>query len=82
MFYMTIIISFKPWKLKFFFQFEIVIYFLVSSSRFMWIHMLWVYDHYKVQSSTLDVRFWRLKSVTALKGLNTKAYVTLVLLEP
>ena len=47
---------------------------LVSSFRFFWIPMLWVFDHYKcfifsVWGSTIDVRIWRLKTVPALKGL-------------
>ena len=29
------------------FQFEVIIYVLVSSFRFIWIHMPWIYDHYK-----------------------------------
>ena len=47
---------FNPWSAEFcyknlggqniFFQFEIIINVLVSSFRFIWIHMLWVYDHY------------------------------------
>ena len=57
-----------------------------SSSRFIWIPMLWVYGHYKyftlsAQGSTLDVRldvhidfkFWRIKSVPALRGLAFKS---------
>ena len=49
--------------------------------RFIWIPMLWVYSHYKYFNSfssgtvfkrqnltSRDVRFWRIKTVTALKG--------------
>ena len=47
---------------------EIIINGLVSSFRFIWIPMLWIYDHYTVliiseRETTLDVRFWYLKSV-------------------
>ena len=36
----------ESWKLKGFFQFEIIIYFLVNSAfRFIWIPMLWVYGN-------------------------------------
>ena len=56
---------------KVFFQFEIVINVLVSSFRFIWIPLLWVYCHYKllILSASTDVRFWRLKTVPDLKGL-------------
>ena len=66
-------------------QFEIIINVLVSSSCLIWIPMLWVFNHYKCfnnifsfsagtvfirQSLTYkDVRFWRIKTVPALKGL-------------
>ena len=36
---------------KGFFQFEIIINVLVSSFRFIWIPMLWVYGHYKYFNS-------------------------------
>ena len=49
------------------FQYEIITNGLVSSLGFIWIPMLWVYDHYNMRGSTLDVRFWRLKSVPALE---------------
>ena len=56
------------------FQFEIIMNVLVRSFRNIWIPMLWVYDDYKyctlsVRGSTVDVIFWRLQSVPALKGL-------------
>ena len=73
----------KPWRPKGFFQFEITITVLVSFFRFIWIPRLWVYGHYKYFHSfsagtdfrqqkltSTDVRFCRLKSVPALKGLN------------
>ena len=52
-----------------------------SSFRFSWIPMLWVYGHYMFYSfssgidlgghnlTSIDVRFWRLKSVPALEEL-------------
>ena len=65
-----------------FFQFEIIMNVLVSSFRFIWIPMLWVYDlktYFKPHSAgndfsrqnlaSTDVRFWRLKSIPALWGL-------------
>ena len=73
---------YKLWRPKCFFQFEIIIIIFVSSLRFIWIPMLWVYDHYKYCYSysagidfrrhnltSTDVRFWSLKSIPALKGL-------------
>ena len=58
---------------------EIIINVLVSSFRFIWIPMLWVYGNYKYFYSysagidfsrqnltSTDVRFWRLKSFPAL----------------
>ena len=53
-----------------------IINLLVSSSRFIWIPMLWVYGHYhdyryfllSVRGSSLDVRIWHLQTITALKG--------------
>ena len=69
----------KPWRPKRFFQFEIIINVLVSSFRFIWTPMSWVYGHYKYFNSysagidfsrqnlpSTDVRFWRLKSIPAL----------------
>ena len=55
-----------------FFQFEIIINVLVSSFGFIWIPILRVYCHFTLSARgpTLDVRFWRLKTVLALKGLN------------
>ena len=68
---------------KEFFQFERIINVLVSSFRFIWIPMLWVYSHYilfiffsavaiyrRQILSSIDIRFWRLKTVPALKGLS------------
>ena len=62
-----------------FFRFEIIINVLISSLRFIWIPMLWVYDHcrycyfysaaidFRRQNLTsTDVRFWRLKLIPAL----------------
>ena len=43
--YSSEIFLYKPWRPKDFIQFEIVINVLVSSFRFIWIPMLWVYDH-------------------------------------
>ena len=69
-------------------QFEITINDLVSSYWFIWIPkcMLWVYGHMKYFYSysadidfsrqnltSVDVRFWRLKSIPALKELTTGA---------
>ena len=64
------------------FQFEIIMNVLVSSFRFIWIPMLWVYGHYKdfysymggvdfrrQNLTSTDVRFWRLKSIPALQGV-------------
>ena len=78
-----LITMYKPWKPKGYVQFEIIINVLLSSLRLIWIPMLWVYGHYiylilaaRGQTSDvriwrlLDVRFWRQKSVSALKGLN------------
>ena len=47
---------------KGFLQIENIINVLDRSSRFIWIHMLWVYGHYKyftlsVRGSILDVKF-------------------------
>ena len=67
----------------FFFQFEIIINVFVSSFRFIWIPMLWVYRQYKYfyfycvridfsrqHLTSTDVRFWRLKSIPALYAKN------------
>ena len=66
-----------------FFQFKTIIDILVGFFRFIWIPMLWVYSYYKYVYSysagidfrrqnltSTDVRFWRLKSIPALQGLN------------
>ena len=51
---------------------------LVTSSRFIWIPMSWVNYHYDVYTSlsagtdyltSMDVRFWRIKTVPTLKEL-------------
>ena len=72
----------KTMETEGFFQFEIITNVLVSYFRFIWIPMLWVYRHYKYFISfgagnvficqnltSTDVRFWRIKTVPALKGL-------------
>ena len=64
------------------FQLKNIINVLVSSFRFIWIPMLWVYDHWKYfdffsagivfirqNLTSIDVRFWRIKTVPVLKGL-------------
>ena len=69
----------KYFRLNYGDQFEIIINVLVSSFRFIWIPMLWVYGHYKYITlisvsidfkrqnlTSTDVRFWRLKSIHAL----------------
>ena len=74
----------KTLETKGFISIYIIITVLVSSFRFIWIPMLWVYDHYKsfhsysawidfrLQNLTsTDVRFWRLKSIPALWGLKS-----------
>ena len=53
-----------------FFEYEIFINDSVSSFRFIWIAMLWVYGHIRYfhsysRGSTLDVGIWRLKSIPA-----------------
>ena len=66
-----------------FFQLEIIMNAIVSSFCFIWILMLWVYDHWKYiiffsagtvfirqNLPSVDGRFWRIKTVPALKGLN------------
>ena len=65
-----------------FFQLEIIINVLVSTSRCILILMLWVYGHYEyfnsfsvrtvfirqnMTSISIDVRFWRIKSAPLLK---------------
>ena len=63
---------------------------LVSSFRFIWIPMLLVYDRYKYFNSfsaginfirqnltSTDVRFWRIKTIPALKGLNQTNFTVL-----
>ena len=71
-----------------FFQFEIIFLYkclIVISFCFIWIPMLWFYDQYKCLNSfsagtvfirqnltSTDVRFWRIKRVPALKGINER----------
>ena len=70
------IFLYKPWIPKVF-QFEIIIInVLFRSSRFIWIPVWWVYDHYRFFFSAMidfrrqiNVRFWRQKAIPALKGL-------------
>ena len=70
---------YKPWRQKGYFQFENLMNDLLSSFRFIWIPMLWVYDHQKYFYSfsagidfrrqnltSTDVSFWWLKSIPAL----------------
>ena len=65
-----------------FFLFVVIINVHVSSFRFIWIPMLWVYGHYtcfnsfsvrnvfkRLNLTSTDVRFWCIKTVRALKGL-------------
>ena len=66
----------------FFFQFEIIINVLVSSFCFIWIPMLWVHGHYTCLNpftrqllTKLYVRFWCLKTVSALKELNDEIHL-------
>ena len=64
------------------FQYRIIINISVSSFCFIWIPILWVYGHWKYFNSfgagtvfirqnmtSTDVRFWRIKTVPALKRL-------------
>ena len=82
---------YKPWRLKGIFQFEITINVLFSSSRFIWISTLWVYGHYNLFNSfsigtvfrrqnltSIDVRFWRLKTFPALKWVNNWWFPTFI----
>ena len=70
---------YKSWRPKGVFQFEIIINVLFSFFWFIWIPMWWVYNQYKFVYShsagidfkrqnltSIDVRFWRLKSILAL----------------
>ena len=43
--YSAEIFLYKPWRLKGFFQFEIIINVLNSFSRSIWIPMSWIYGH-------------------------------------
>ena len=77
------------WRPNGFLQFEIIKNVLVSSFRFIWISMLWVYEHYKYVYSfravidlrcqnltSADVRLWRLKLIPALNGLIVLTHIT------
>ena len=44
--YRIVLFFLNTWRMKGFFYFEIIINVLVSSFRFIWIPMLWVYGHY------------------------------------
>ena len=63
-----------------FLWFEIIINVLVSSFRFIWLHMLWIYASSKYftlsvrGSSEYDVIFACLKSITALEGLTLQSW--------
>ena len=86
------IILYKRWSPKVvFIQFEVIINVLVSSFQFIWIPMLWVYVHYKYlnyfsagivfihvrQNLTYkDVRFSRIETISALKGLTLMFFST------
>ena len=75
------------------FQLEFIINILVSFFWFIWIPMLWIYGHYKYYNSfsvgtvfirqnltSTDVRLWRIKTVPAVKGINTKRLANIALL--
>ena len=85
------IFLYKSWRPKGFSRFEIIRNVSVSSFCFIWIPMLWVYGHYKLFNSfsagtdfrrqnltSKDVRFWRLKTVPALKGLLCLAGLSII----
>ena len=72
----------KPWMRKGFFQSKIIVNVSVSSIRFIWILMSWVYGYYTYFNSfsagtvsihhnltCTDVTCARIKTVSALKGL-------------
>ena len=68
------LLLFKPWRLKGFFQFNIVINVLVSSFLLVWIPVLWVSEHYEdfnyLSAGIIAyTSFWRIKTVPVLKGL-------------
>ena len=71
-------------KIKGFVQFEIIINLSVSSICYIWKTMLWVYGLYNflilsVWGSTLDVRIWRLLSVSSLIGLTYKSLSSIII---
>ena len=53
---------YEPWRPKCYYQFKIITNGLVSSFTFIWIPMLWVYDHFFIFSTPLYVRIWRLQT--------------------
>ena len=74
---------YKLWMTKGFLNLRFIRNVFVSSFRFIWIHILWAHGHYKYFTffseeidsrrqniTSIDVRFWRLKSVPALEGSN------------
>ena len=65
-FYHAEIFLYRPWRPKIFSISNQYYNVLVSSFRFIWIPMLWLYGHCISNSfsagSTLDVRIWRLKT--------------------
>ena len=80
------IFVYKPWRPKVFFQFEIITNALASSFCLIRIPMIWIYGHQNLLYSfsaegiygrqnltSIDVGFWRLKTVPALKGLKPQA---------
>ena len=68
---------------KGFFRFEIIINVLISSSRFIWIPMLWVYDHYKYvysYSAGIICRCHILTSKVDPRALRVKLFVICIFL--
>ena len=71
------------WERRIFFQFEIIINFLVSSFCFILIPMVWVYDHYKYcncfSSGTVfrsqNLNRWRWRNGSFLKILSWEPLV-------
>ena len=76
-------LSYTPWSPNVFFKFEIILNVSVSSFCVIWIPMVWVsaidykYVNYfsagtvfiRQNLTSADVRFWRIMTVPALKGL-------------
>ena len=69
-YYSADIFLYKPWRPEFVFQLEIIIIVLVISSfRFIWISMLWVYGHNKfVNSISAEIDFRR-QNLTSIDSL-------------